>query len=351
MIQTYDITKTWRENYDAGPNLSGVSVAIPTTPAKELLGFNVNSRLGIAAGLLLNSKWIRAYSRLGYDLLTYKTVRSSACPGHPLPNWVFVADDGKNQGPIYTQENPGDNTTQVSSSVCFGMPSMAPAVWRQDVAKAKSGLLPGQVLIVSVTATPQAGWTPQQIVADFAQCAAWAAEAGADIIEANLSCPNVCTAEGSIYHDASLSRFVAETIQTHIGKRPLLLKIGHFAQRNAMAAFLREVNPCADGIAMVNGIARPVLTPEGKPAFGKAFTRAGVLGRTIHRPAVQSVRTAWQVITEAGLNLRLLAVGGASTAADIDDFFAAGADAVLMGSSPMYHPTLASEAKAQNPRW
>jgi len=33
------------------------------------------------------------------------------------------------------------------------------------------------------------------------------------------------------------------------------------------------------------------------------------------------------------------------------DFFRAGADAVLMGSSPMYLPDLAVEAKAQHPEW
>lgn len=351
MIQTYDIAKSYRENYDNGPNFSSVSVKVPLTPAKEILGLKVNSRIGIAAGLLLNSKWMLAYSRLGYDLLTYKTVRSLHRPCLPPPNWVFVEDDGKTGGPIYTRNGPGENPAQVSSAVCFGMPSMPPSVWRQDMAEAKAGLLPGQALIASVTAAPQPDWTPEQTAADFAQCASWAAEAGADAIEANLSCPNVCTAEGSVYRDAAFSKLVAQAVRSSIGKRPLLLKIGYFAQRNELADFLREVHSAADGVTMVNGITRPVLTSEEKPAFGPSSVQAGVLGRSIHPHSVQAIRIARQIIAEEGLALCLLAVGGASIAEDIADFFSAGADAVLMGSSPMYCPDLAAKAKAANPLW
>lgn len=351
MIQTYDIAKSYRENYDNGPNFSGVSVKVPATPAKEFLGLKVNSRIGIAAGLLLNSKWMLAYSRLGYDLLTYKTVRSLHRPCRPPPNWVFVEDDGKTCGPIYTRNGPSANPAQVSSAVCFGMPSMPPSVWRKDMNKAKSGLLPGQALIASVTASPQPNWTPEQTAADFAQCANWAVESGADAIEANLSCPNVCTAEGSIYRDAAFSKLVAEAIRSGIGKRPLLLKIGYFAQQNELADFLREVHSAANGVTMVNGIARPVLTSEGKPAFGPSAVQAGVLGRSIHPHSVQAARIVRQVIAQEGLALCLLAVGGASVTKDIADFFSAGADAVLMGSSPMYCPDLAAKAKLTNPLW
>lgn len=351
MIQTYDIAKSYRENYDHGPNFSDVSVKVPVTPAKEFLGLKVNSRIGIAAGLLLNSKWMLAYSRLGYDLLTYKTVRSLHRPCRPLPNWVFVEDDGKDCGPIYTRNGPGENPAQVSSAVCFGMPSMPPSLWRKDMAEAKDGLLPGQALIASVAASPQPDWTTEQTAADFAQCASWAAEAGADAIEANLSCPNVCAAEGSVYRDAAFSKLVAQAVRSSIGKRPLLLKIGYFAQRNELADFLREVHSAADGVTMVNGIARPVLTSEGKSAFGPSSAQAGVLGRSIHPHSVQAIRIARQIIAEEALDLCLLAVGGASITEDIADFFSVGADAVLMGSSPMYCPELAAKAKSANPFW
>ncbi|MGV2337595.1 MAG UNVERIFIED_CONTAM: hypothetical protein LVR18_27120 [Planctomycetaceae bacterium] len=63
------------------------------------------------------------------------------------------------------------------------------------------------------------------------------------------------------------------------------------------------------------------------------------------------MRTARSIIDEAGLRLKLVAVGGVSTVSDIADFFAAGAEAVLCGSSPMYLPHLAVDAKITHPEW
>ena len=90
MPPCYDIQRSWEENCLHGPRLDASPPLVPATPMKQFLGLPVRSRLGIAAGLLLNSRWIGPYARLGFDLLTYKTVRSAARPCHPLPNWVFV---------------------------------------------------------------------------------------------------------------------------------------------------------------------------------------------------------------------------------------------------------------------
>mgnify|MGYP003924560605 CR=1 FL=1 len=80
MQQAYDIAATYRENFQRGPQLEPLPV-IPSNTVNErveFLGFSVNSRLGIAAGLLLNAKWIEGYAARGWDLLSYKTVRSAA---------------------------------------------------------------------------------------------------------------------------------------------------------------------------------------------------------------------------------------------------------------------------------
>ena len=49
---------------------------MPSGPGGLLFGYPLNSPLGIAAGPLLNSKWVEGYARLGFDVLTYATVRS-----------------------------------------------------------------------------------------------------------------------------------------------------------------------------------------------------------------------------------------------------------------------------------
>ena len=71
----------------------------------------------------------------------------------------------------------------------------------------------GQCEIVSVVASPEPGWTLDQVADDFAQCAVWAEESGAQIVEANLSCPNVCTQEADLYLSAEASGVIAATIR------------------------------------------------------------------------------------------------------------------------------------------
>jgi dihydroorotate dehydrogenase (NAD+) catalytic subunit len=350
MTQTYDIEQAYQFNYDRGPVFPAQAKAIPTGPMKTLLGLEVRSRLGISAGLLLNSKWVLGYAQRGFDILTYKTVRTSYRPCYEPPNWVFV-EAAEGEGAVYATKRLPDDPAQISSAVCFGMPSMAPHTWREDVRRAKTALRPGKILIVSVVATADDNATPRAVADDFAQCAEWAAEAGADVIEANFSCPNVCSKEGSIYTDAQLSRTIAGAIRKSIGAKPLLIKAGQFSDIARLRSFLKFINGIADGITMVNAVSRPVLHPNGRPVFGEPFVKAGVLGRGIHQACVDGVKRAADIIRETDLNLTVVGVGGVSTDQDVQDFFDAGAAAVLMGSSPMYMPDLAAEMKARHPEW
>ena len=352
MEQTYDIGKSYQFNYERGPALSHPAPPVPAGPMKRFLGFAVRSRIGIAAGLLLNSKWISGYSQRGFDILTYKTVRSVHRSCYDLPNWVFVDDEGRKDGSVYVTDRLPEDPAQISSAVCFGMPSMAPDVWREDVRRAKTALRDGQMLIVSVVATPKATPTAEDLSADFAQCARWAVEAGADAIEANFSCPNVCSGEGTIYMDAVLSRAVATRIREAQGpKTPLLIKAGHIADPARLRTFLKAINGIADGITLVNCIVRAVLHRDGRPVFGEMFRKVGVLGRTIHQPSVETVRQTARIVKEEGWKLAIAAVGGAARPDDVQDFFAAGADAVQFGSAPMYLPDLAVHLKSLHPEW
>jgi len=193
----------------------------------------VNSRLGVAAGILLNSRWVECYSRLGFDILTYKTVRSSERPCYPLPNWVFVEsvndlEPGSDEILRKARRRARD-PAEVTSAVCFGMPSQPPEVWRKDVRRARGKLRRGQLLVVSVVGTPAEGGGEASLVEDFCRCARWADEAGADIVEANFSCPNVCTAEGSIYQAPGASGRLALALREALPSTPLFIKSGWLA--------------------------------------------------------------------------------------------------------------------------
>ena len=347
----YDLHATFEENARRGPLLGTDCPKVPETPLKRFLGLPVSSRFGIAAGLLPNSRWIGPYARLGFDLLTYKTVRSVPRASHPMPNWVFVEDTKPPTGPVTVLDTLPGAWTDASSSVCFGMPSAHPDHWRGDVATSRQMLGPGQALIVSVVASPEPGWTLEKTAEDFAQCAAWAVEAGAQVVEANLSCPNVCTAEGTLYLDPQASGLVARRVREAIGATPLLLKVGKFEQEEILPRFLDSVADSVNGLTLLNCISREVLLADGRPAFGEGFRMAGVLGRAIHRPAVEAVRRMKESILLQGLDLAVAGVGGVASVADAADFFDAGADAVLCGSSPAWLPDLAIQIKEARPDW
>jgi dihydroorotate dehydrogenase len=356
---TYRMDRTYRWNYAHGPGLRPDEFRqVPETPLKPFFDRRVRSRVGISAGLLLNSRWIDAYARLGYDLLTHKTVRSAARPCYPLPNWVFVdapepLAPGEDGPPLRRLERLPRDSARVTTAVCFGMPSMPPDVWRADVREARRLLRPDQVLIVSVVGTPPPlhPSSAEQLAEDFARCARWAAEAGADVVEANFSCPNVCSAEGMVYRDPATSRLIAECIRAAIPATPFLVKAGYFAQLEALEAFLRAVETSADGVVLVNAVSRRVVNADGTPTFGAAMPRVGILGGAIHDVCVENVRQAVAMRDRLGLRLHILAVGGVLTGEDAAHYFAAGAEAVLMGGAPMFRPDLAIRIKQSHPEW
>ncbi|MDG2125431.1 MAG: hypothetical protein P8J87_17135, partial [Verrucomicrobiales bacterium] len=301
---SYDISRSYLENYERGPFFRDEIGEVPEVGRKVFLGYEVGSRLGVAAGLLLNSRWVTGYAAWGFDLLTYKTVRSGHRDCYPVPNWVYVEEG---EGGDYVEVDvPTGALADVSSAVCFGMPSMAPEVWREDVRAAKAALGDGQVLIVSVVATPESGWTTGDVADDFATCAVWAVEAGADVVEVNFGCPNVCSAEGSLYLDLAASGEVARAVRTAVGGDvKLLVKTGHHREAVVQAAYLRELDGVVDGVTLVNGLVRRVLRRDGTAVFAGGFEKAGVIGRAIHGVCVEDVRRAVAVIRSEGLELEV----------------------------------------------
>ncbi len=351
---TYREDRSYDWNYDHGPVFETPWPSVPRTRPRQFLGFKVNSRLGIAAGLLLNSRWIDTYARLGFDILTYKTVRSVKRKCYPKPNWLYIPESiglerSKRGVQAVASRKPGE--TSVTSTVSFGMPSKSPEVWMADVARARSCLATGQVLIVSVVATPSPGQGAAELVADFARLAAMAREAGAHVVEANLSCPNVCTAEGDIYQDAELSGQVARAMRAASHDVPVLLKVGYLARSRQLESLLRSVSGHVNGVVLVNGLARPIYTTKGGAAFGKGREVAGILGRGIHEMCVSSVTQAVAIRDRLSLDLEILGVGGVASEAEAARYLDAGAAAAMMGSAPMYDPLLAVRLKSARSDW
>ncbi len=349
-MPTYHFDQTYDWNYENGPDFKGEFPQLKEDPKFSFLGHALNSPLGITAGILLNSKWVSTYAKLGYDILTYKTVRSAHRECYPLPNWVFLECDAPLEPgydhPLIASLTPRRPFDKLTSSVCFGMPSMAPEVWRDDVAKAKDSLGKGQMLNVSVVGTPNESGEMNALANDYAQCAKWAVDSGADAVEANLSCPNVNTAEGQIYHNKENTIQILETIRNKIpDSASLLVKIGILPDVEQYEQFLNWTQPYAQGISLVNCLQRRIHDPKGAPIFGKKFDRAGVLGWATFQQCLTHLRTISQAKQNTNSNQVILACGGVITVNKALMFRDSGADAIMMGGAPVFDPHLATQIK------
>lgn len=338
MIPAYDITRTYDWNYQHAPS-QPPGVDVPACAGNwEYCGIPVNSPLGVPAGPLLNSRWVLYYAALGFDVLTYKTVRSRMRECYGLPNLLPVeAARLDAEGHHLTEAQQGASFT--SWAISFGMPSRDPSIWRADVECARRGLAKGQVLVVSVVASPDPGWTMDDVARDFAQCARWAANSGAHVIEANLSCPNVCTQEADLYLSASASGQIAAAVRDAVPDLPLALKVGLFPGLDEAEALVAAVSPYADALSATNSITATVTARDGAPLFGGL--RRGIGGAAISARCLEQTRMLAGIIRERNAPLSLISVGGVSGSADVRARLEAGAEHVQIATAAMLDPLIA----------
>ena len=334
----YRLDRTFEQNAAAGPNFAGPYPEVPSTPMKDFLGYRVASRFGIAASLVLNERWFELYSRLGFDLLTYKTIRSRERRAHPPPNWLFLdepnlAERSCSDAAIALKtigDIPAAPLTATAAG-SIGMPSSAPEVWRRDIRNCRARLRAGQVLIVSVVGTADAGTSEAEFVADFGALAAEAKDAGAQVVELNFSCPNVGRRESEVYRDTDSAVKIAKAARAAIGSLPLLVKVGVIEQHEQMSGLLQSLSGIVDGVVMINAPRRMILDKNGAPAFGSNRAHAGMMGGATFDVAMQCVQSAVNIVQRDRLALHVLAVGGVHSPERISAFFDAGAYAVLGG--------------------
>lgn len=337
-VLAYDIGRSYEWNYENAPAVPE-HIPVPECPgAWSFCDLPVSAPIGIAAGPLLNSRWLLYYAARGFDVVTYKTVRSSARPSYDPPNLLPVRGQAMSDAQSSVMADPAI-TSPDSWAISFGMPSRDPAVWQEDVRAARRGLRPGQVLVVSVVASPGPGWTLDRIAADFADCARWARDAGAHAIEANLSCPNVETQEGNLYASADASAAIVRKIRQATPDTPLVLKVGLFDERDQAKRFVRAVSGYANAISTTNTISTVVRTLEGAPLFGGS--RRGIGGRVIAERCLAELRMLRSIVQQTSSDMRLISVGGVSTADEVMERLEAGAHHVQLATAAMLNPDIA----------
>ena len=169
----YRLNRSFAWNAAHPPKLPARPRKMPDAPTR-LFDRLVECPVGIAAGPLPNAKWVEAYARLGYGLLTYATVRTVERAAFPAPNLVFC----KLGDPAVAEPAPRRlDPATVTWAVSVGPPSAKPEAWRADVTRARAKLAKSQLLIVSVVGTPVPGGEGELLASDYAQAARWASAA------------------------------------------------------------------------------------------------------------------------------------------------------------------------------
>lgn len=341
VLSKYDLHQTYQWNYDHPPE--PVDVELCDIPGQwSFCGLDVDSPLGMPAGPLLNGAWILYYASLGLDVLTYKTVRSSQRDCYPLPNLVPVETAQLQGGETFL---PAADVMTGSWAVSFGMPSTHPDVWRADVEWTRSQLPTGKLLSVSVVGTTQEGSSIDDLADDYALCARWAVESGADVVETNFSCPNVSTQDGQIYCDMASANNVAQRVRAAIGRTPYAIKIGHVTEETNVEALLDAVGPFVDGIAMTNSVAATVRTADGQELFDGA--RRGICGAATRTASLEQTRHFAAKVAERNLAIGLIGVGGVGSADDVTAQLDAGAESVHIATAAMLDPLVACKVRQE----
>ncbi len=323
----YDIHKTYLDNLENGPFFDNPLPKREMAPKDDwfdFLGVLVASPIGIPAGPLLDSKAIKFASEMGFDLLTYKTIRSRSHPSHPLPNMVYV-DSGLTGKRI---EEPPAHLANLTVTNSFGNPSMSPAFLMEDIAQANAAIMPGQALIVSIYGTTHE---------EFIQCAYLAKEAGAKIIEANFSCPNVNPKEGLLYKTPETVFKLGKAIVDVIGAIPLIIKVGLFDSKKQMKESF--VSAAKAGIRSICGL--NTISMKITPPLDENRKVAGICGGGIRNAALEFIEDAHATITEEHLDLILIGVGGIMLPQHFENILTRGAGFAMSATGMMWDPYLA----------
>ncbi len=337
----YQTAKTWKWNLQNAPaeptQYRRADIASNSASNWTFCGAPVTSPLGVAAGPLLNGHWILHYAALGFDVLTYKTVRSQQRDCYPLPNLQ----------PIRASALPSDApltavpTMNGSWAISFGMPSVTSDEWRADIRWTRQRLPQDKKLIVSVVGTQQPDMSLEDLADDYARCAKWAADAGADGVEVNLSCPNVSTVDGQLFQQPDSARCVVSRVRGLIGTTPLIAKIGFVAEDALANGILEAIDESVTAIAMTNCIGARVVGSDSRPLFGG--NRRGIGGDAIREKSIRQVAMFADLRDRLGSQAQLIGIGGISNAAHVRAYLDAGAECVQLATAAMTNPRAALE--------
>lgn len=345
----YDPSISYEENYKKGPPVLLQKVKPPERNIKKqfkFLGFSVNLPFGIAAGPLINSKFIKAAFKFGFDVSNYKTVRAASFPSHPFPNVLFIekADElhTDKTKKLVAKQFTSKSLGQFSITNSFGVPSSKPEAWKKDVKKAITYEGEGQLMILSFMGTVRENQTQQKFIEDFAYTAFLAHQTQSRVQEANLSCPNIGN-EGLVCYNLEIVEKVCRAIREVIDQTPLILKVGHYRNDKDIKRLAEIAEKYANAISVINTLQVKVVNEKGKQALpgGKNRLSSGIGGASIKWAGLEMTTKLNAIRKKHGYKYSIVGVGGVMTPDDYFEYRQAGADLVQCATASIWDPYLA----------
>ncbi|MBB3081923.1 dihydroorotate oxidase [Geodermatophilus sabuli] len=354
----YDVLGSYRDNLarPLGPRLPRRPVA--GGRRWRVLGRSVGFPIGVPACVLNGGEhWVRHFAGNGYSVLTYKTVRSRAAEPNPQPNWAFARRERASLRPGAAAEVTADpwdwvepGSPDVSTVNSFGVPSLAPEEWQPDLERSLAAVADDQLLLVSVMGEDADGAGLTALADDFARVARMAEEAGAPVVELNLSCPNTLdrTASGvrpPLCLDADATVAVVERVRRALDDRTGLVAKLSWLDEPRLTALVPRIASLVDGVAGINTLQSRVRRSDGAATFpGREL--AGLSGIAVRDPALDFTRRLVALRDAGSSRFDVLAMGGVTDPASFEALFAAGADAVQSASGAFADPYLARDCIA-----
>ena len=158
-----------------------------------------------------------------------------------------------------------------------------------------------------------------------------AEEKGVDLLEINISCPNVKEGGISFGTDPKGVEHITKVIKEH-AKQPVIMKLSPNVTSIAEIAKAAEAGG-ADLVSLINTITGMKIDTRRRK-FVLANKTGGMSGPAVHPVAVRMVYEVAQAV-----KIPIIGMGGVETANDALEMILAGASAVSVGTANFGNPT------------
>jgi len=172
-------------------------------------------------------------------------------------------------------------------------------------------------------------------IEEYCQVAERLADADVDLLELNISCPNVKEGGVAFGTDPRMVEKVTREVKKH-SKQPLIVKLSPNVTDITEMAKAAEVGG-ADGLSLINTLlGMSIDIHKRRPVL--AMGVGGFSGPAIKPVAVRMVYQVKQAVS-----LPIIGMGGIATGEDAIEFIMAGATAIAVGTAHFHNPRASLE--------